>query len=156
MADADVLQVLRHFPRIYYACHGRHVRRRSTAAGLTAQDSMILGHFEPGARVTPSALAAHLGLAPSSVSPTLRRLLARHLLIQTSRAGDRRMHELRITPAGEQAMADASVLDPERVNLVLSELSPAKRRRAFEGLSLLARAARSADVAWRTRHARSE
>lgn len=150
MLDPEILEVLRGVPRIFRACHGRHVRRPSTSLRLTDRESMILGHFDPGVPVTPGRLARHLGIASSSLSPLLGRLEGRGLLSRAPRTGDRRIHELRLTAAGERAMVETSALDPERVRAVLARLPAAVRRRALEGLRLLADAAREAEVAWRS------
>ena len=47
-----------------------------------------------------------------------------------------------MTEEGAQALAASSVLDAERVRLLLERLSPEERRAAVAGLDLLAREAR--------------
>ena len=55
---------------------------------------------------------------------------------------DRRAIELRLSRKGAAAMQASSVLDTPRVRKMLERLTPAERRRALDGLALLARAAR--------------
>jgi len=55
---------------------------------------------------------------------------------------DRRTVALTLTPQGSEAMAATSVLDSERVAAVLAGLSRNERKRALEGLVLLAEAAK--------------
>lgn len=54
---------------------------------------------------------------------------------------DARRVQLRLTARGVRAMGDSSVLETGRVRALLRHLTPAERRRAVEGLALLARAA---------------
>lgn len=138
MHDAHVLDVLRFYPRIYHACHVRHVRARSTEMRLSDRDSMLLGHMHGEAPWRPGDLARHMGVAPSTMTGTIDRL-ERLGYVARSRHG--RQTQLRITPLGTEAMARTSVLDAGRVGRLLARLAPAERRRAVEGLALLASAA---------------
>ena len=71
---------------------------------------------------------------------------------------DRRRVLVRITAAGVRVREAKSVLDPIRVEAVLGRLAPDRRRRALDGLRLLAEASdlqmRAASGARRTRSAR--
>jgi hypothetical protein len=51
---------------------------------------------------------------------------------------------VRLTTAGVRIKEASSVLDPERVQRLVSKLSADDRRRAIEGLALLAHAAEAA------------
>jgi DNA-binding MarR family transcriptional regulator len=62
------------------------------------------------------------------------------VLTQVRRSDDRRRADLRLTASGQRAIAATSVLDAEVVRTVLARLAPDERRRAVEGLELLARA----------------
>ena len=47
MVDFDeVLALQRFYPQIYLACHLDHVRRKSTAFGLTSNESSLLAHLD--------------------------------------------------------------------------------------------------------------
>jgi DNA-binding MarR family transcriptional regulator len=138
MPDPEVLDVLRFYPRIYYACHIRHVRKRSTEYAISDKDSMLLGHLSGEAPWNPGDLADHMGVAPSTMTETIDRL-ERLGCVARSRNG--RGTEVRLTPRGAEAMAKTSILDATRVGELLARLSVADRRSALKGLSLLASAA---------------
>jgi len=138
MTDRDVLEIQRLYPRIFHACHVRHVRARSTEFALSDRDSMFLGHLDGEAPRNPGELAEHMGVAPSTMSETLDRL---ETLGYVARSRNGRGTEVRLTPRGQEAMSRASVLDAGRVADLLKRLPAAERRRAIEGLALLAQAA---------------
>jgi DNA-binding MarR family transcriptional regulator len=142
MSPELVSAVQRSYPQIYGACHVDHVRARSTAHRLSAQDSSLLSHLETEAPLRPGRLAKHLGISPSTLSASIKRLAALGYLSRTPAPRDRRQVELRITAQGLEAMADTSVLDRARVEGVLKLLSPRARDQAVSGLELLADAAR--------------
>ena len=138
-ADA-VLAVQRLYPQVFLACHARHVRRASTPYGLTAQESSVLAHLDARAGMRPGDLAAHLGIAPSTLSATLARLLRLGCIARDRSALDGRAAELRLTSRGIEAMQSTSVLDRARLAVALGKLSPKERSSAVAGLALLARA----------------
>jgi MarR family transcriptional regulator, organic hydroperoxide resistance regulator len=142
MNDADVRAVQRYYPQIYFACHAEHVRKRSTPYALSSHDSAVLSHLSETEPRTAGALVRHLGITASTFSPQLERLVALGYAERTRAGSDRRHWEIRLTPKGAKAMAATSVLDAARVKRVLSQLTPARRARAVEGLSLLAEASR--------------
>ena len=72
---------------------------------------------------------------------TIKRLLRLGYLQRTRDANDGRASALRLSPEGARAMQAGSVLETARVKAMLARLSTADRRRAIDGLELLARAA---------------
>jgi DNA-binding MarR family transcriptional regulator len=140
--DDFVLRILRSYPQIYLACHVDHVRRKSTAHALSSRDSSILAHLSEREGMTARALAAHLGIQPSTLSAALARLTELGYVAQSPGEDDRRRKSLTLTRKGEIAMAATSVLDPRRVKRLLDSLDDEERRRAVDGLALLADAAR--------------
>src|SRR5215216_2756911 len=142
MNDDDVFEVQRLYPQIFVACHTDHVRAASTKWRISSQDASILVHLDRDSGLSPRALAAHLGVAPSTLSASIARLAELGYLTSEPNKTDRRKRELRLTTRGAEAIASTSVLNAERVRALLKKLKPAERKAALNGLSLLARAAR--------------
>jgi len=142
VSDTEVEVVQRCYPQIYLACHVDHVRARSTQFRLSARDSSILAHLSPDDPLTPTELAAHLGVSGSTLSAAVAKMERLGYIKRRAILEDRRSFALTLTRQGARAMAATSVLDHVRVVEVLAELPPRKRRRALEGLQLLADASR--------------
>jgi DNA-binding MarR family transcriptional regulator len=142
MKDDDIYDVQRLYPQIYVACHARHVRAVSTRWRVSSQDASILVHLDREFGLSPSALAGHLSVAPSTLSAALTRLAKLGYLSNQPSEKDRRKRELRLTARGAEAISATSVLDAERVRAMLSQLKPGERKDALRGLALLAEAAR--------------
>jgi len=144
MTDDDyIFEVQRLYPQIYLACHKNHVRAVSTKWRISSQDASILVHLDREMGLSPRALAAHLGVAGSTLSAALARLAKLGYLSNTPDEKDRRKRELRLTARGAEAISSTSVLDAERVRSMLNELEPEERKAAVRGLALLAKGARS-------------
>ena len=150
-----VREVQRYYPQVYLACHVDHVRARSTPYRISSRDAALLSHLDTREPVTAGALAKHLGVVPSTLSQALKRLEGLGYVQRTRSPENRRAIELRLTEAGAEAMAAGSVLDARRVAELLSRLTPAERRRAVQGLALLARAARTTPAGSSQKGARS-
>jgi DNA-binding MarR family transcriptional regulator len=144
MMEDQVRQLQQLYPRIYIACHTDHVRAATSAVQLSARDSAILAHFEESKSLRPSKLARHLGIARSTLSQALKKLVALGYISSQKNEADRRHLNLQLTTKGREAMQAASVLDKDKVAQLLRQLTPAERKTGLEGLSVLARAAGTA------------
>ena len=145
--ERAITQVQISYPQIYYACHTRHERRRSSALRLSARDAQILVHLEPIWNVTLGGLARHLDLAASTVSEAVTRLEQLGFLEKVPRtAGDRREVAIRLTAKGTDAIRATSVLETGRLRTVLSRLSRRDRAKVTDGLAILSRACRPASA----------
>ena len=150
--DRAITQIQICYPQIYYACHTRHERRRSSALELSERDAQILVHLDPLWDVTLGSLARHLDLAASTMSEAVTRLEALGFVEKVARAGgDRRHVAIRLTEKGTGAIRATSVLETSRLRSVLSRLSPQKRANVIDGLAILARACRPAIASKRRR-----
>lgn len=145
MTDPDVLAVIRFYPQVYLACHVEHRSRAESPTGLTAREAGILAHVDDPAGSSPARLARHLGVAASTLSAALARLAGQDMLALDADPGDARRRRVRLTAKGRAALAAGSVLDPARLAAILGGMEAEARRRAVEGLGLLAAAA----LAWR-------
>ena len=118
-------------------------RRRDALADrrVGGSPTTLLAHLDESRPILAGALARHLGIANSTLSATLARLGLLGHIARTPARRDKRQIELRLTPLGAEAMAEASVLDPRRIAAVLKNLSAAEQRRAIAGLALFASAA---------------
>lgn len=140
MSDPNVRLIQRCYPRIYFACHVDHVRKTSTRHALSSHDSGVLSHLDERRPSTPSVLARHFGVALSTLSAQLDRLVELGYVARARSSPDRRRWELLLTEQGARALAETSVLDGRRVERLLARLSPLERRKAVEGMELLAKA----------------
>ena len=139
-SDSTVRAVLDAYPRIYFACHRRHVH--DPAGGLlSTRQASILDHLDSVDPTSLNELAAHMGVTASTMSIAIDRLEEAGYVVRERESSDRRRLGLRLTEAGERVREANSVLDPELVSSMLEELSPSDRDDALRGIALLARAA---------------
>ena len=138
---ADVAQVFRDYPRIYFACHRRHVRDPRTGRRVSAHQVSILDHLDAEQPMAISDLAEHMGVTAATMSIAVGRLVQQGYVTRVLDPVDRRKAQLRLTDAGVRVCAANSVLEPSLVEAMLAELSERERRAALHGLALLGRAA---------------
>lgn len=141
MSRRDVERVMTLYPRIFFACHTRHVRDERSGSVLTAHQASILDHLDERAPVSVGELAEHMGVTAGTMSVHLDRLERRGFVSRRRSEADGRQVELRLTEDGVRVRDAKSVLDPELVRRMLERLSPGDRREAIRGLALLAEAA---------------
>jgi DNA-binding MarR family transcriptional regulator len=135
--------VLTLYPRIYFACHTRHVRDPQTQRLLSRHQASVLDHLDEIEPTTLVDLSRHLGVTPGTMSVAIDRLERKGYVVRLRDAADRRKVHVRLTSAGVRVRESSSVLDPTRVEALVQRLSAAERERAIAGLALLAQAAQA-------------
>ncbi len=141
MIRAAVQTVLDCYPRIFFACHVRHVRDQSSKRLISSHQASVLDHLDPIEPTHLHELAGHMGITPSSMSLMVDRL-ERHGYVRRSRDSlDARRVNLRLTRSGLRIKRRQKVLDPRRVELMLRRMPEQDREVAMTGLRILARAA---------------
>ena len=141
MIADDIRAVLDHYPKIFFACHVRHVRDAAASRIISARQASILDHLDDVEALSLTDLARHMGVTLSTMSLNADRLERQGYLMRTRDPLDGRRIGLRLTKAGARIKAQEKVLDPGALRGMLSRLSPAERKEALHGLGLLARAA---------------
>jgi MarR family transcriptional regulator, organic hydroperoxide resistance regulator len=140
MGKDAVQQVMELYPRIYFACHTRHVRDPKTKHVLSAHQASILDHLDEREPLALLDLARHMGVTPSTMSLHVERLVQRGYVSRGRDAKDGRRLNLKISVAGVRVREAKSVLDPSRVRALLARLSAEEQDAGIAGLALLARA----------------
>jgi DNA-binding MarR family transcriptional regulator len=129
------------YPRIYVACHTRHVRDPESHRLLSRHQASILDHLDEIDPTTVNDLARHMGVTSATMSLAIDRLERKGYVARARDAADRRRVHVRLTSAGVRVRDAASVLDPPRVEALLARLTAEERAIAIRGLALLADAA---------------
>ena len=62
------------YPRIYFACHTRHVRDPQTGEALSAHQASILDHLDEVEAMSMTDLAGHMGVTVATMSLAVDRL----------------------------------------------------------------------------------
>lgn len=157
MLKDDVSLLMEFYPKIYFACHTKHVNDPLKKVRLTAHQGSILDHLNDTDPVSLQELAIHMGVTPSTMSITIERLVKLGYVSRQKDKKDSRKIELLLTLQGTKIKRRKSVLDSERVREVLSRLTDDERSSAIKGLALLASASevqmksKSFEKAWANR-----
>jgi DNA-binding MarR family transcriptional regulator len=141
MEQNAVRLVMELYPRIYFACHRRHVRDAKSKRVLSAHQASILDHLDEREPVMLLELARHMGVTASTMSLQIEHLVRRGYVTRERDAKDGRRLRLRLSADGARVREANSVLDGDRVKKMLARLSSEERAAGLAGLALLARAA---------------
>jgi MarR family transcriptional regulator, organic hydroperoxide resistance regulator len=134
-------EVMRLYPRIYFACHTRHVRDSQTGLLLSRHQASVLDHLDEVDPITLNGLARHMGVTAGTMSLTIDRLERKGYVVRIRDVADRRRVHVRLTSAGVRVRDASSVLDPPLVEAMVARLNDDDRELAIRGLGLLAAAA---------------
>ena len=138
------------YPRIYFACHTRHVRDAESQRLLSRHQASVLDHLDEIDPTTVNDLARHMGVTAATMSLAIDRLERQGYVARARDARDRRRVHVRLTSAGVRVRDSASVLDLPRVEALVATLTDAEREIALRGLALLAEAAARATHSYAT------
>jgi DNA-binding MarR family transcriptional regulator len=141
VTDQAVRRLLDSYPKIFFACHVRHVRDPETRKELSAHQASILDHLDDKEPASLMMLAQHMGVTASTMSLTVDRLVRSGHIVREKDPADARRVCLRLTSAGLRIKTMEKVLDPERVLAMLARLPAEEREAGLRGLELLAAAA---------------
>jgi DNA-binding MarR family transcriptional regulator len=142
LSPADAARdLLTLYPRIYFACHTRHVKDPLTQRLLSRHQASVLDHLDEQDATTLNGLARHMGVTAATMSLTIDRLERKGYVVRVRDLADRRRVNVRLTAAGVRVRDASSVLDLELVESLMRKLGDADRSAAIRGLSLLAEAA---------------
>jgi DNA-binding MarR family transcriptional regulator len=131
------------YPRIYFACHQRHVKDPLTQRLLSRHQASVLDHLDEQDAVTLNGLARHMGVTAATMSLTIDRLERKGYVARLRDTADRRRVNVRLTAAGVRVRDASSVLDPALVESLMQRLGGPDREAAIRGLTLLAGAAQA-------------
>lgn len=151
MFGHDVNRLLQNYPKIYLACHTRHVRDDETGRSLSAHLAGILDHLDRKDALTLSDLARHLDVTESTMSIQISKLERKGYVRRCRDDHDARRVRLRLTAAGMRVKEQNSVLDADLAREMISLLPARDAEAALTGLELLAEAA---ERLMRNRHLR--
>jgi DNA-binding MarR family transcriptional regulator len=138
----QVSSLMDSYPKIYFACHTRHVQDEETNQRLSAHQASILDHLDILVATSMLTLAAHMGVTASTMSLTVDRLVRAGYVTRDRDAVDARKVALRLTKDGARLKERKSVLDRGLVAAMLRRMKPRDRATALAGLEMLAKAAR--------------
>lgn len=155
--EDEIGKLMDFYPRIYFACHTRHVIDPDTNEKLTNNQVSILDHLDAEEPTSLYELATHMGVTPSTMSITINRLEKGGYILRRKNKIDARKVEIVLSESGVRIRKAKSILDPERVSAMLERLTAQERQVALDGLGLLAFAAdmemksRSLSKSWNKR-----
>lgn len=141
MFSGNVNRLLRSYPKIYLACHTRHVRDDERGGLLSPHLAGILDHLDRADALTLSDLARHLDVTESTMSIQIQKLEREGYVRRVRDRHDRRRVRLHLTAAGIRVKQQNSVLDPDLAQRMITLLPAKDAEAALNGLELLAQAA---------------
>ena len=130
--------------RIVFACRTRGLTDQAAERQLTVHQAHILDHLDPLDPVRVTGLAYAMGVTVATTSTAIKKLVADGYVLRERHQQDRRVVNLRLSPAGARLREAASEFDADRVEQLLGGLSNNERELVLRGLGALAAASRRA------------
>lgn len=139
LSDAEILSGA--LPRIGEALRTRSLVDARSGTTLTSHQLRLLAALDADDPAMVGELAEFMGVTASTMSLNIGRLEAIGLVTRSRDPEDRRVTNVRLSESGVRARRATALVDPDRVDALLSLLGSDQRRRAVDGLSILAEAA---------------
>ena len=143
MLDPRIRRLLDAYPRIFLACHRKHLREDESGNRITEQQASVLDHLHATRPTTLSKLGEHMGVSRSTMSITVARLIRRGYITRRHDTDDLRRVSLMLTAAGERIKEHNTLLDPDLVQEMFGFISAAELEVALRGIERLAVSARA-------------
>lgn len=129
------------YPRIHAACRARGIAGDGSGVpALSDHQAAILAHLDEHDPVMVGEIAEVMGVTASTMSLNLTRLERDGFVRRERDPDDRRVKNVRLTAVGREMRDRSRLLDVDRVDALLASLRPDDRKRALEGLAILAEA----------------
>ena len=138
---SDVALLSSALSRLQHACRVPGLADAGSGVRLTDKQLRTLRQLDLVDPVMVTELAEYLGVTASTMSLNLGRLEADGFVSRARDPADRRVVNVLLTGQGARVLERAEALEPVRIADLLDALRPEDRRRALEGLALLADAA---------------
>lgn len=119
---------------------GRISRERARAEAVTPQQAETLQLIADHGAVSTSALAALLGIDPSTASRNLAGLQKAGLVTRRKATLDGRQTDVRLTAKGKRAAEAAHASSAQALSGVLEKIHRSERQKVVEALDALAKA----------------
>lgn len=119
---------------------GRISRERARAEAVTPQQAETLQLIADRGAVSTSALAALLGIDPSTASRNLAGLQKAGLITRKKATDDGRQTDVRLTPKGKRAAEAANASSAQALSTVLEKINRGDRQKVVDALDALAKA----------------
>lgn len=124
---------------------GRIARERARSGDVTPQQAETLQLVAERGSLSTSALAAKLGIDPSTASRNLSGLERSGLVARQKGADDGRQTEVKLTPRGRRAAQNVTSGASAAYASLLDQISRGDRARLIDALELLAKAIERAE-----------
>jgi DNA-binding MarR family transcriptional regulator len=124
----------------------QYSRRLAQQHGLTGPQAMIMKEVQRSAGLTMGDLARRVSLSQATVTDVAKRLEARGLLERSRDQNDRRRVTIRLTPAGEQLVAEPLPLLQEHFVARLHELEEWEQTQLLASLQRVALMMNAEDI----------
>lgn len=127
--------------RIVHVSRSRGRVDPATGEQLTEKQLRTLSYLDLDDPTMVTELADFIGVTPSTMSLNLSRLESGGYVSRARDPDDRRARNVRLTEAGQRMLDGHRRYDAERVAALLQHVRPEDRKRALDGIAILAEAA---------------